>query len=205
MRENAVSTEITWSLTVTTNAMPRTDTTDQILGRLAFFPLSKHAVPEEDRDSSLKARILQQESDEILAHAVTWWRQWWVTRESGDKNALALPQESKETLAEFVEDNLTPLSEFIDDLCEIVPGEYTDAKDLWRKAVAYWDDQHRDKRLEYSGGRKELYKLISEMPGIERRTRGSRKNLTGFGNLRVRALYGAADTALHAWASQQGK
>lgn len=203
MRENAVSTEITWSLTVTTNAMPRTDTTDQILGRLAFYPMSKYAVPEEDRDSTLKARILQQEADEILAFAVSWWRQWWVAREQGDKNALALPQEAQETLKEFVEDNLTPLHEFIDDQCEMVPGEFVEAKDLWRKAAAYWDDQHRDKRLEYSGGRKELYKLISEIPGVERRTRGTKKNLVGFVNLRVRALYGEADMSLHAWAQRQ--
>jgi P4 family phage/plasmid primase-like protien len=205
MRENAISTETTWSITVTTNAMPRTDTTDQILQRLAFFPLSKHAVPIEDRDSSLKARILQKEADQILAYAVTWWQQWWDARDAGNKNALALPQESEETLNEFVEDNLTPLHEFIDDQCEIMVGSYIDAKDLWRKARGYWDDQHSDKRLEYSGGRKELYKLISEIPGVVRRVRGARKNLIGFENLHVRALYGEADMSLHSWAEKQNR
>jgi P4 family phage/plasmid primase-like protien len=201
MRENAVSTETTWKLTVTTNEMPRTDTTDQILERLAFFPLSKIAVPRENRDSGLKAQILDEESDAVLAYAVSWWRQWWLAHEAGDKNALALPQESDDTLKEFVEDNLTPLHEFLEEMCYVEAGAYIDAKDLWRKLAAYWDDQHRDKRLEYSGGRKELFKLASAISGVERRTKGARKNLVGFQNLRVRTLYGDAESSLHAWAA----
>jgi phage/plasmid-associated DNA primase len=200
MRENAVSVETTWKLTITTNALPRTDTTAQILQRLAFFPMSQIPVPEPDRDPGMKARVLQQEADAILAHAVTWWRQWWLAREQGDKNPLALPDESRELLTEFVEDNRTPFDEFIDDMCEVVPGSYVDAKELWRNACAYWDDQHRDQRLEYSGGRRELYKLISEIPGVDRHTKGNRKNLSGFSNLRILPLYGTAERALNVWA-----
>lgn len=204
MRENAVSVETTWKLTVTTNEMPRTDTTDQILQRLAFFPLSKIPVPPQDRDSELKANILATESDALLAHAVAWWRLWWTERDAGNRNALALPQESTETLAEFVEDNRTPLHEFADEMCYIQQGHLIDAKDLWRKACGYWEDQHKDKRLEYSGGRKELYKIIEEIPGVERVTRGSKKDLVGFRNLNVRALYGDADRALQEWAATAG-
>lgn len=201
MRENAVSVETTWKLTVTTNEMPRTDTTDQILGRLAFFPLSKIPVPQEERDSELKANILRTESDVILAHAVAWWRLWWTERASGNRNALALPQESTATLAEFVEDNRTPLHEFADEMCYIQPGNFMDAKEVWRKAVGYWEDQHRDKRLEYSGGRKELFKIIGEIPGVECILKGTQKAPIGFRNLNVHALYGDADRALQSWAS----
>lgn len=199
MRENAVSTEITWKLTVTTNAMPRTDTTEEILQRLAFLPLSKIPVPQEDRDPSLKGRILAAEADAILAHAVTWWREWWTEFEAGNRNALALPQESAETLKEFVDDNLTPLHEFVEEMCVVEEGGYIDAKELWRKAQGYWDDQHRDKRLEYSGGRRELFRIMCETPGVIKVTRGARKNLVGFRNVRVRAIYGEADKALSSW------
>jgi P4 family phage/plasmid primase-like protien len=205
MRENAVSTEITWKLTVTTNAMPRTDTTDQVLERLAFFPLSKIPVPKEDRDPGLKAAILAAESDVILAHVVTWWREWWTAHESGNHNALALPDESAATLAEFVEDNLTPLHEFVEEMCVIEQGAFTDAREIWRRAVGYWEDQHKDKRLEYSGGRKELYKILDGTKGVTRRTRGNRKDLIGFENIRVRPLYGEADKALQSWAEGVGR
>lgn len=205
MRENSVSTEITWKLTVTTNEMPRTDTTDQILQRLAFFPLSKVPVPHEDRDPSLKANILKAESDVILAHVVGWWREWWVAHESGNRNALALPDESAITLSEFVDDNLTPLHEFVEEMCIVEEGAFTDAREIWRKAVGYWQDQHSDKRLEYSGGRKELFKILGETAGVGRRTRGNRKDLIGFENIRVRPLYGEADRALQSWAEGVGR
>jgi P4 family phage/plasmid primase-like protien len=201
MRENAVSVETTWKLTVTTNAMPRTDTTDQIIQRLAFFPMSQIPVPIPDRDPSLKERILKNESDAILAHAVAWWRQWWIEHEAGNRNALCLPQEASETLAGFVEDNVTPFEEFADEQCYVQVGNVMDAKEVWRRAVGYWEDQHRDKRLEYSGGRKELFKVVSEIPGVERITKGTKKNLVGFRNLNIRALYTEVDRELNSWAT----
>lgn len=200
MRENAVSTEITWKLTVTTNEMPRTDTTEQILQRLAFFPLSKIPVPPEDRDPSLKGRILKDEADAILAHAVGWWREWWMEHEKGNRNALSLPQESADTLAEFVEDNMTPLHEFVEELCEIEPGAYIDAKQLWRQATGYWEDQHKDKRLEYSGGRKELFKILEGIEGVVPVFKGSKKTPVGYQNVRVRPLYAPAENHLQALA-----
>lgn len=79
MRQDREDHWITWKMIVTTNELPRTRTTPQVLGRLNVYPLSQVPVPDGEQ-YDIKAAIMRSEAQAVLAHLVREWRNWFVDK-----------------------------------------------------------------------------------------------------------------------------
>lgn len=179
MRENRFDTPITWMMVVTTNELPKGNITPQVATRLLIFQLSKTEIPEHER-YDIKSVILAEEPEAVLAHAVSWWREWWLAwRDGGSGTGLIVPVESHIALGEYRDANRHPAEQFIEERVIIDPDSYIVSTQAWEFCDAYYRTQHSDKDRRYLGGRRKFFELLSEVPGVVRaeKKRGTRSPL----------------------------
>ncbi len=189
MRQDRVDVPVTWKITVPTNELPKADLTPQMVNRLLILQLSRVEVPASER-YDVKRAILQTESAAVLAHLVTWWREWylrWV--EPGSETGLIITEEARQALAGYQTDNKSPAEQFIEERLVLDPDGSVKSTEVWEHCDAYYRTQHGDVDKKFLGGRRTLYKLLSETLGVTRveRDRGSQQTrlLTGFQGIRL--------------------
>lgn len=187
MRQDRVDVPVTWKITVTTNALPRADVTPQIANRLLILQLSEVEVPAAER-YDIKREILENEAEAVLAHLVSWWRAWYLRwSERGSETGLLIPDEATLAIEEYREENKPPAVMFIEECLVIEPSAYIASKDVWEYCDRYYRIQHSDKDRRYLGGRRKLYEMLDELPGVSRFTRpkGGKDLLLGFQGVRL--------------------
>ena len=178
----------TWKITVTTNELPKARLTDPVVNRLHLLPLSQVSVPRGEW-YDVKAAVLAEEREAVLAHLVRWWREWWLDWESPARAGLLTPEESRSAIATYRGHNLHPAERFIEERLDLGdPDAHLEAAVLWEYCDAYYRRQHPDTDRKFTGGRRKLFDLVSKLPGVERveRPRGTRSPLLlGFRGVRV--------------------
>lgn len=191
MHMDPVTVPITWTITASTNELPRGDLSSQVQTRLAIFPLSRVPVSPSER-WDIKRVILQggthngatyePEVDAILAHLVKWWREWWVASqgEGAASGGLVVLDEMREALSNYVESERKPHELFVDECLNVGdPGGYLDSKEIVERYNTYLASQHKDKKPEYAGGRRVLYAYLETLEGVSRveKSRGKQSPL----------------------------
>jgi hypothetical protein len=195
MRLDPVVVPITWTITTSTNDLPRGDLTPQVQNRLAMFPLSQVEVPSGEqwdikgailRGGERDGVVYRPEVDAVLAHLVRWWREWWLAgQERGAENGgLLVVEEMRQALADYVEGNKPVHELFVDERLNVGdPGGYVESKEITERYNLYLTSQHRDKDARYVGGRRLLYKYLETLDGVsrvEKRRNGQSPLLLGY-------------------------
>jgi P4 family phage/plasmid primase-like protien len=157
---------ITWTIAITTNELPRARVTPQVLGRTVIYPMSRVEVPRDQQDRTLRRRILKDEGAAVLAHLVRWWREWYEASQNGGKG-LIITEEMTRALAEFKDDNATSASLFRDERTMADPNGTVKATMLWSHFNDWLETQQPDVRREYQMGRTAFYKEIETWEGVE--------------------------------------
>lgn len=186
LRHERIDAPVTWSITVTTNELPKADITPQIANRLLLFQLSNEEIPESER-YDIKRAILDDEGPAVMAHLVRWWREWHVRWRSAG-TGLIVPSEASRTLASYRDANRHPAELFIEECLVVEPGAFTSGKELWESCDAYYRLQHRDLDQRYLGGRRKFFGYLDELEGVERvhKKRGTQSPLLlGFDGVRL--------------------
>jgi P4 family phage/plasmid primase-like protien len=156
---------ITWTIAITTNELPRARVTQQVLGRTVIYPMSQVPVPREDQDSSLRRRILADEGQAVLAHLVSWWRDWYVASQNGG-TGLIITEEMTKALAEFKDDNASSASLFRDERTVADPTSQVKANAVWAHFNDWLGTQRPEVRREYEMGRTTFFKEIETWDGV---------------------------------------
>lgn len=179
MRQDPITVPITWTIVVTTNSLPHGDLPPQVCNRLAVFHLSGVEVPEHDQ-WDVKGAILrggvhdgvryEAEMDTVLAHLVTWFRQWWVASQEGGNGLITL-DEMREALADYQVRNRSLSEMFIDECCETGEDAYFLPSSGVMDAFKTWVAREHPDRARTMCSRDAMFKAIDSLHGVSRRTR----------------------------------
>jgi P4 family phage/plasmid primase-like protien len=169
--QDPVAVPVTWKLTTTTNELPRARMTEAVLGRLLMFRLSAVPVAASER-YDVKREILARELPAVAAHLVRWWRQWWVDWDGGRGAGLLRPAETAARAADYARENVHPAAQFLDECCQFGHAFEVPSRDLWEACERYYRSQHSDLDRRYTGGRRKLFSLVEQYPGVARIERG---------------------------------
>ncbi|WP_051741128.1 bifunctional DNA primase/polymerase [Streptomyces xylophagus] len=180
MKMDPVETRITWTITVTTNEIPRGELTPQVQNRLAIFPLSEVRVPTEEQ-WDIKNAILrggahdgvwhEPEVEAVFAHLVKWWREWYVaSQEDGATNGgLFVTDEMAGLLSQYVKKG-APLSEvFAGEQLDQVEGGFLKSSEVMDRFNAWVKRDHPNAKREYAGTRADVFREIEALPGVTRK------------------------------------
>lgn len=157
---------ITWTIAITTNELPRARVTPQVLGRTVIFPMSQVPIPRADQDSSLPRRILAEEGTAVLAHLVKWWREWYLASQEGG-SGLIITEEMTKALAEFKDDNASSATLFRDERTVADPDSTEKATAVWTQFNDWLSTQQPEVRREYQMGRTTFFKEVESWEGVE--------------------------------------
>lgn len=204
MRQNETRTPITWTITVTTNTIAKASLSAQVSGRMKIFKMSEVPVPKSER-YDIKRAILDNEREAVLAHLVSWWREWFEVNSLDPAAALPTTAEAEEALREYIADNQHPAEEFLAERCQRMPGAYVRYADLWRMCDAYYSDQHSEQPKQYLGGRKKLLQLVQRMEDVQVRMLEGTNVVDGFYGLQLRPPAQGSPEALNQWAINHGR
>lgn len=182
LHHDSIATAVTWKITVTTNQLAKADLTPQVINRLLILPLSNVQIPKEEQ-FDIKREILEQEADAVLAHLVAEWHEWYKTWKS-KSTGLLIPPDAVERLSQYQDDNEHPAAQFIAERCRLDDKAFITHTSIWRMCEAYYKDQHSDHPTRYTGGRRKLFSILDETPGVVRIFQPNRR-LKGFQGIDV--------------------
>ncbi len=166
MRQDREDHWITWTMCVTTNELPRSRMTPQIINRLTIMQLSQVPVPRSEQ-YDIKAAILTEEGPAVLAHLVAQWRAWYTAKHTEHSSTgLIRSEEMEESLGTYTESNRPLELEFMDECTERGIGiPLTGAADLWGRFQLWVKEQHPNLRKEELPGRNAFYASIRGLDG----------------------------------------
>lgn len=168
MKEDRVKVPVTWTPIASTNELPRARLTPQIVNRLMIFTMSKIQLPNDEVDVFLRHKIISAESEAILAHTISWWRDWFVSMSEDDvTSGLIYTSEMKSTMQTYREDNRELHEQFVEDCCEF------DAEAFEPRLTTFWDSfqeylsqKHQGEDLRYVIKNRAFNKFLESLEGV---------------------------------------
>lgn len=166
MRQDREDHWITWKLIVTTNELPRTRTTPQVLGRLNVYPLSEVPIPDEEQ-YDIKGAILDHEGPAVLAHLVKEWRAWYAAKHADRSPTGLIVSDDMSQAKETYKESNKPLElEFLDECAEKGDGiPLTPASELWSRFQQWMKQEHPSLKRDEWPGRNAFYSSIRTLDG----------------------------------------
>lgn len=166
MRQDREDHWITWKLLVTTNELPRTRMTPQILGRLNIYQLSEVPVPAEEQ-YNIKKAILENEGAAVLAHLVKEWRAWYAAYgEANSPTGLLVSDDMTEALDTYKASNLPLALEFVNEASEKGEGiPLTPASEFWSRFQKWLREEHPNLKRDDWPGRNAFYADLRTLDG----------------------------------------
>jgi P4 family phage/plasmid primase-like protien len=166
MRQDREDHWITWKLIVTTNELPRTRTTPQVLGRLNVYPLSQVPVPDEEQ-YDIKAAIMTHEAQAVLAHLVKEWRAWYEAKYADlSPTGLIISDDMAEAKETYKTSNRPLELEFMDECTEKGAGiPVTSGSAFWAGFQQWMKREHPSVPRDQWPGRNAFYAAIRTLDG----------------------------------------
>lgn len=166
MRQDREDRWITWKLIVTTNELPRTRMTPQILGRLNIYQLSEIPVPAEEQ-YNIKKAILENEGPAVLAHLVKEWRAWYAAYgEANSPTGLLVSDDMTDAKENYRASNLPLALEFIGEAAEKGEGiPMTSASEFWSRFQQWLKHEHPNLKRDDWPGRNAFYADLRTLDG----------------------------------------
>jgi phage/plasmid-associated DNA primase len=166
MRQDREDHWITWKLLVTTNELPRTRMTPQILGRLNIYQLSEIPVPAEEQ-YNIKKAILDSEGPAVLAHLVKEWRAWYAAYgEANSPTGLLVSDDMTEAKENYRASNLPLALEFMGEVAEKGDGiPLTQASEFWSRFQQWLKEEHPNLKRDEWPGRNAFYADLRTLDG----------------------------------------
>lgn len=168
MRQDREDHWITWMMIATTNELPRTRTTPQVLGRLNVHPLSEIPVPDAEQ-YDIKAAILAEEAQAVLAHLVKEWRAWYVAKVVERAPTGLLISEDMTEAKETYKTSNRPLElEFMDECTEKGEGiPMSTGSTFWGGFQQWMKREHPAVPRDQWPGRNAFYAAIRTLDGTD--------------------------------------
>jgi len=168
MRQDREDHWITWKLIVTTNELPRTRTTPQVLGRLNVYPLSQVPVPDTEQ-YDIKAAIMNGEAQAVLAHLVREWRAWYEAKYAAlSPTGLLISDDMAEAKETYKTSNRPLELEFMDECTEKGTGiPMTSGSEFWSRFQGWMKSEHPGVKREDWPSRNAFYTAIRSLDGKE--------------------------------------
>lgn len=166
MRQDREDHWITWKLIVTTNELPRTRMTPQILGRLNIYQLSEVPVPAEEQ-YNIKKAILESEGPAVLAHLVKEWRAWYAAYgEANSPTGLLVSDDMTDAKENYRASNMPLALEFIGEAAEKGEGiPLTPASEFWSRFQQWLKQEHPNLKRDDWPGRNAFYADLRTLDG----------------------------------------
>lgn len=188
MRQDREDVPITWTMVITTNELPKARLTPQMLNRLRLYPLSQVSVPKTEQ-YDIKRVILEQEARAVLAHLVSWWREWYLAH-TAEKSAtgLIVTEEMTAALTAYEAENTSLHQQYFEE--ELERGDFTTTpKEIWAGFNSWMTTENPDVVRKFEIGRREFTKELYTLKGvvfIEESVGGGRKALRGLKGIRIK-------------------
>lgn len=166
MRQEREDHWITWKMFVTTNELPRTRMTPQIMNRLLIMQLSQVPVPKTEQ-YDIKRHILAGEAQAVLAHLVKEWRAWYVDMHTPQSaSGLIISDDMTEALDTYKASNLPLALEFMNEVGEKGDGiPLTPASEIWSRFQRYLREEHPNLKRDEWPGRNAFYADLRTLDG----------------------------------------
>lgn len=166
MRQDREDHWITWKLIVTTNELPRSRMTPQILGRLNIYQLSEVPVPDAEQ-YDIKSAILENEAEAVLAHLVKEWRAWYIEKKINyAPTGLIVSEDMAEAKETYKSSNLPLALEFVEECGEKGEGiPMTAASEFWTRFQQWMREQHPNVKRDEWPGRNAFYADLRTLHG----------------------------------------
>ncbi len=166
MRQDREDHWITWKMFVTTNELPRSRMTPQILSRLIVLPLSEVPVPDEEQ-YDIKAAIMEKEGPAVLAHLVREWSIWYTTKNAAHSPTGLVISDDMSSAKETYRTSNRPLAlEFMDECTEKGEGiPVTSASEFWGRFQQWLKQEHPNLKRDEWPGRNAFYAEIRALDG----------------------------------------
>lgn len=166
MRQDREDHWITWMMIATTNELPRTRTTPQVLGRLNVHPLSQVPVPD-DEQYDIKAAILADEGQAVLAHLVREWRAWYMAKiVDRAPTGLIISEDMTEAKETYKTSNRPLELEFMDECTEKGDGiPMSTGSTFWSGFQQWMKREHPSVPRDQWPGRNAFYAAIRTLDG----------------------------------------
>ena len=189
MRQDREDVPVTWTMVITTNELPKARLTPQVIGRLRLFPLSQISVPREEW-YDIKGTVLAQEAEAVLAHLVTWWRDWYIARVvERSETGLIITPEMENALTTYQADNTSLHQQYFEEELEYDPEYSATPKEIWNGFTNWMRTENPGVDIRYEIKRPDFTKELQKLPNtvcVNESIGGGRTALRRIKGVRVR-------------------